>query len=267
MVALDTVLYSVTNPSTGGTASPAPAGDPSTVRSFPTANPAYLEGFTRMGATAGYAQIRSPLLHDNVQGIRITPGESPSLFSLPGQASQTLQPQDQFTVTLSGGGSEIDIALLYIYYTNLPGAAARLVSRGDIEGNILYTKPLQVAVTTSATVGVWVDTVITTTEDLLHANKDYAVLGYMSNTALGAIGIKGIDTGNLRVCGPGSTQEFPTTQFFSWMSTVTGRPHIPVFNSANKNGTYVSTCAATASVAAVVELILVELDNNIGQVG
>lgn len=262
--AFDTVLASAVNPGAGGgTGLVALSGDSLSVRNFPSANAGYLEAITRMGTTAGFVQVRSPLLHDNVQGIRITPGESPSYFSIPADAQQMIQPQDTLVVTISGGAAETDLALLYIYYTNLPGASARLVSPSDIAGNIKYLKPVQVAVTTSATVGTWVDTVITTTEDLTHANKDYAVLGYSANAALAAIGIKGIDTGNLRAAGPGnSTNEFTTTRYFEWLSEQTGRPHIPVWNAANKNGTFVSTCAATASVAAVVELMCVELVSN-----
>lgn len=268
-LAMDTILTSAVNPGAGGgTAIVTPSGDSLSVRNFPNQNAAYLEGFTRMGTTAGFAQVRSPLLHDNVQGVRITPGESPSYFSLPVDSQQMLQPQDTLLVTIGGGSTETDLAILYVYYSNLPGASARLAATGDIQGNIKYLKPIQVAVTSSATIGAWVDTVITTTEDLTHANKDYAVLGYTGNAALGAIGIKGIDTGNLRACGPGnSTNEFSTTRYFEWLSDLTGRPHIPVFNAANKNGTYVSVCAATASVAAVVELLCVELINNVPNLG
>lgn len=265
-LAQDAILTAATNPSTGAN-TVAAAGDSLAIRNFPSQNPAYVEGIIRMGTTAGYGQIRSPLLHDNVQGIRITPGESPSLFSLPAETQQTMNPQDTLIASVSGGAAEVDILIILMYYTNLGGASARFLNPGDLTGNILYAKPLQVAVTTSATAGTWTDTVITTSEDLLHANKDYAILGYTANVAVGFVGIKGIDTANLRVGGPGSTQEFPVSNYFVTMSLRTGRPHIPVFNSANKNSTYVSTTAATASVAAVIELNLVELQTNAPQVG
>lgn len=263
-LAFDTVLVAATNPGAGGiVGNTASSGDTLSVRNFNPPDSCFLENIIRMGTTAGFVQVQSPLLHDNVFGIRITPAESPSLFSLPAELTQGLQAQDTFVVTIAGGAAEIDLALLQLYYTNLPGVSARLHSQGDIAGNVRYIKPIRIAVTSSATVGTWVDTVLTTTENLLHANKDYAVLGYMSNAALGAIGIKGIDTGNLRVAGPGSTSELATTDFFTAMSNLTGRPHIPVFNAANVNGTFVSVCAATASVAATVELICAELLNNL----
>lgn len=262
--AAELILVSAVNPGAGPTAfTPGGSGDSLSVRSFSPADKARLEGVIRMGTTAGFVQVRSPLFHDNVRGIRVTPAESPSVFSLPGDALQGVQPQDTLIVEGSGGAAETDIALLQLYYDNLPGASPRLHSWGDIANNIASVKPISVAVTSSATAGNWVDTLLTTSENLLHANKDYAVLGYMANVALGAIALKGIDTGNLRVGGPGSTQEYPTTNYFVDLTNRTGRPHIPVFNSANANGTFVSVCAATASVAATVELICVELASNL----
>lgn len=263
-LAMDTILVTALNPSTGPTAgNVANSGDPLSIRNFNPPDQAFLENIIRMGTTAGFAQVRSPLLHDNVQGIRITPAESPSVFSLPGVLNQQVQPQDTLIVEMSGGAAESDIVLVQNYYTNLPGAAARLHAWSDIQGLVANVKPIRCAVTSSATVGAWQDTVITTSENLLKANTDYAVLGYMANSAFGFIGLKGPDTGNLRAGGPGSTQEFPTTQFFVRMSQDTGRPHIPVFNAANANATFISVCAATASVAGVVELVCAQLSQNL----
>ena len=263
-IAVDTILVSAVNPGAGPAVGlTAPSGDSLSVRNFAPGSMAWLQNIMRMGATAGFVQVRSPLLHDTTQGIRITPAESPSVFALPGAAQQSLQPQDALIVELSGGAAETDIAALTIYYQNLGGAAARLHSWGDIAGNIANIKPIRVAVTSSPTIGAWVDTPLTTTENLLHANTDYAVLGYMTNVAFGVIGIKGIDTGNLRVCGPGSTQEFPTTNYYKYMGEQSGLPYIPVFNAANAAATSASVAAATASVAGVVELICAELVTNL----
>jgi hypothetical protein len=263
-LAIDTILASAVNPGAAGAAAlTTPSGDSLTVRSFSPTDKAYLDGFTRMGTTAGFAQVQSPLLHDAVTGIRITPAESPSVFSLPGLNGQDLNPQDTLVSLISGGAAETDIMALHLYYTNLAGASARLHSWGDIEGNVANIKPQRVAVTSAATIGAWSDTLIGTTENLLKANTDYAVIGYMTNTALAVIGIRGNETGNLRVCGPGSTQEFPTTSYFKYMSEKTGRPYVPVVNAANINNLFVSVAAATASVAAVVELILAQLSTNL----
>lgn len=265
MPAIEIILTAATNPSAGPTAFVPASGDSLSVRSFAQTDSAFLQNIIRQGTTAGFAQVRSPLLHDNVRGIRVTPGESPSVFSLPGVAMQRLRPQDTLIVEGSGGAAEVDLIALTNYYNNLPGGQARLFGWGDIQPLIKNIKPLSVAVTTGATAGTWNDTVITTTEDLLHANTDYAVLGYMASTAVGVVAVKGIDTGNLRAGGPGSTSELPTTNYFQYMSQNTGNPWIPVINSANKNGTFVSTTAATASVATTIELILAELSQNLPQ--
>jgi hypothetical protein len=262
-LAIDTVLGFAVNPGAGPTALTPASGDSFVVRNFADSSAAYLENIVRMGTAAGFVQVRSPLLHDMVRGIRVTPGESPSAYALPAQAAQPLKPTDTLTVEMSGGAAETDVAALMIYYQDLPGASARLHSWGDISGNIENIKPLAVAVTSSATAGQWSDTVITTTEDLLHADTDYAVLGYSTNTALAVVGIRGIDTSNLRVCGPGATLEFPTTEWFIRQGDKHGTPHIPVFNSNNKGGISASVAAATASVGSTVELILAELKTKV----
>lgn len=259
------ILANALNPGAGGAvASVANSGDTLSVRNYAPGSKAYLAYLARMGATAGFAQVRSPLMHDNVQGIRITPNESPSIFAIPAASNQQLQPQDTLIPSVSGGAAETDLVFYCVWYQNLGGASARLRNFSDIDPIVKSVKPIQVAVTTSATIGAWQDTLITTTENLLHANTDYAVLGYSANVALAAVAVKGIDTGNLRIGGPGATQEFPTTQFFYWMAQQTGDPWIPVINAANANGTFVSTAAATASVAAIVELMVAELTQSVG---
>lgn len=260
----DSVLASAVNPGAGGaTAVTTTSGDSNVVRYFNAPAPAYLDGITRMGTTAGFAQVTSPTLHDAVTGIRVTPGESPGAFALPAFGGQPMEPGDNLSLTIAGGAAETDVMILHMYYTDAAGFQARLHSAGDIMGNIENYKTQRVAVTSSATIGAWSDTLITTTENLLIAGRDYAVLGYETNTALAVVGIKGGDTSNLRVTGPGATLEFPTSQYFLWMSEQTGRPYVPVFNQQNVFNTFVSVAAATASVASTVTLILAELTNRV----
>jgi hypothetical protein len=95
--------------------------------------------------------------------------------------------------------------------------------------------------------------------DLLHANSQYAVLGYLTDVAVPAVAIRGIDVGNLRCGGPGLLMPDYTQWYFCDMSMNTGRPHIPVINANNKGGTFVSVLGLTASVAVNVSLIMAEL--------
>ena len=262
-LALDLVATRILNPGATFTATAAVPGDSLTVRNFVPTAQAYLINLIRRGATSGAVRVRSPLLHDNVRGIAITSGQTPSIFGLPRELSQQLNAQDGLIVEATGGAAETDMALLVIYYTNLLGAASRLHMRGDIEGNVTYIKPVTVAVTNSATIGNWTDTAINATEDLLHANVDYAVLGYITDTAMAAVAVKGIDTGNLRVGGPATVNVEDTSDYFVAQGIYHNIPYIPVINSANKAGTFVSTCDTVASSTANVTLILARLTNNL----
>jgi len=263
MTAIDTVVGHAANPGAAFTAVTFNQGDSGVVRNFAQTDSAYLERVTRAGGSSGAARILSPLLCDNVRGITFTSGETPTHFLMPQQRGEKLNPQDTLTVQVTGGTAETDLVALSIYYTNLPGAAARLYNWSDIMPLIAHIKPMEVDCTNSATVGNWTDTVITATENQLKANTDYAVLGYVTDIAQAMIGIKGLETGNLRVCGPGTVLTDTTGQFFVEWSQREQSPHIPVFNSANNGSTYVSTCDTTASTTPKVQLILAQLSSNL----
>ena len=261
-VAFDTVAFSAANPTaTFGTVAPTVAsGDSFTVRAYPVQTAlARLFRVIRQGVTTGGVRVLSPLLHDNVRGITILTTETPAVFAFPREVQQILRPQDTLVVQLSGGAAETDAGALLIYYSDLPGASARLYSPADIGPRIKSIKPLEVDFTTVVAGTGWLDTVITATEDLTHANTDYAVLGYTCDTACTAVGIKGIDTSNLRVCGPGSTSSLVTGDYFWENSVRENLPMIPVFNSANKGATFVSAFAVAAAATKVI-LNLAELN-------
>lgn len=259
-LAIDSVAASITGAQAALTAATLANGDSSTVRSFMSPAWAKLEQVFYQATTPGSIRVRSPMMHDDVRGIMLTPGETPVQFSLPAEVGQQLYPQDTLTLEMSGGlAAETDVMVLSIYYQNLSGTSARLHSWGDISGNIKSIKPMEVDVAASVTAGQWNDVVITGTENLLHANTDYAVLGYLTDKPAAAIGIRGQDTGNLRITGPGVIRTLDTSDYFVQQSALTGAPHIPVFNSANKDSTYVSLIEATATQAHKVQLILAEL--------
>lgn len=257
--AIDSINTTATNPSGTYTATAAAAGDSLTIRNFPATSPAYLEHIIRRGATAGAARVRSPRLHDNVTGINQFSGEVVDTLSLPNQLNQPLYPSDTLIAEVTGGAAETDGIGLLVYYSQLPGVTARLANWGDISGIIKSVKPFQVAVTNSATIGAWTDTVITTTENQLHADSDYALLGYRTSAALSMVGLKGQETGNLRVCGPGTTTTLDTEDWFLRWNLAAQYGTIPVFNANNRASLYVSTCDVAASTAATITLVCAEL--------
>lgn len=268
-LAIDTVGFTRTAGGGGAdaafTASVVSPGDTFTVRNFDQSRRAHLINVIGMFSTAGAQyRVRSPLFHDNVQGIRIIPGETPARVTLPREADQMLRPQDTLIVEqISNAANEVCAGGLVNYYEDLPGVAARLHSWGDISGIIKNIKPLLVVVTPNGTAGTWQDNVLTTTEDLLKANQDYAVLGYTVDNPACLVGIKGPDTGNLRICGPGDVRTFLTQQYFVELSDYHHLPMIPVINSANKGATFASVQSRLTATAINVQLILAELAQNL----
>ena len=261
-ICIDTPAGVVTNSAAliGVTASP---GDTFQVRSFRQGASAYLENIILKGAAAHTARVLSPQLHDNVRGITVISGQAPTQFSLPRETGQPLTSADVLQVQANSGAADSTVVALQNYYTDLPGAEARLHSWGDIAGNIKSIKPLEVDCVAGATVGQWADTLVTSTENLLHANTDYAVLGYTCDVAVGAVALKGADTSNYRIGGPGSVLQDVTADYFVDLDFFHSRPHIPVFNAANAGSTFVSVVDNAASTAVKVQLILAELASNL----
>lgn len=262
MTAIDTILLDVHNATAGAiglTAATAATADSLTVRNFPQTSRGFIEAVNVQGSGTRQARLISPMLHDNVTGLTFQFSEEPTGFLLPRDVAQPVVPGDTLTFQMDAAATSDTVGTLMFYYQNLPGASSRLHSWGDISGIIKSIKACEVDVTTSAVIGAWSDTVITTTENQLHARTDYAVLGYLANTAAVCVGIKGQETGNLRICGPGQTSTVDTVEYFISMDARHGVPHIPVFNADNRNSVYVSVAANTASVATKVTLILAEL--------
>lgn len=262
-LAMQSVAAFVANPGASFTAAAATAPDSLTVASFSATSQAYLEGIVRGGATAGAVRIISPRLHDNVTGLTYYTDKAGTQFQLPRGVGNPLQPSDTLTVQLTGGTAETDVAMLRIYYEDLPGSAARLHSWEEIEPLIEQIKPITVAVTANGTAGLWKDTAINTTDKQLKANRDYAILGYSTDAALTAIGIVGPDTSNYRMAGPGADDTILVPEFFMTESTRTGRPHIPVINANNVGATNVSVLDKAASTTANVTIIAALLSQNL----
>ena len=262
MPAIDTVGFF----STQGAAAPFPValnaapGDSLSVRNFPAGQSASIEALIYDAGGGQRVRVVSPNLHDNQTGLTFEPAEQPAQFLIPADAAVNVQANDTLSVFGGIAGAGTIAGALQVYYTQLPGIAARLHSWGDISGNYRYIKSVEVDMAAIA-VGAWTDTLVTQTENQLHANKDYAVLGYQCSQALDVVGFKGSATGNLRVCGPGASSTLDISEYFVYMSEKQNTPYIPVFNSDDRFAFYVSAFnhAAVAGAADHVYLVLAEL--------
>jgi hypothetical protein len=266
MPAIDTIACFAT----AGAASPFPTalaaapGDSLAVRNFPNGQTASLEALFYAAGGNQRVRVVSPNLHDNQTGLTFEPLESPAQFLIPGDAGVNLQANDQLVVQGGIAAAGTIAAGLQVYYSQLPGIQARLHSWGDITGNIRYIKSIEVDLAAIA-VGAWTDTLITITENQLHANKDYAVLGYQLSAAVTMFGVKGSATGNLRVCGPGASSTLDISEYFVQMSQWNNVPYIPVFNSDDRFAFYATAFnnVAVGGGADHAYLILAELINTI----
>lgn len=263
--AVDTVLCFSTQ--AGASAFPTAlnptTGDSLTVRGTVGESKAHLMAFIAASDAAGNKfQIKSPLLHDNATGLTWKMPETPAMFAVPQYASIELNEQDTLAVNGQSGGATTITAALVIKYDHLRGTDADLHRWADIHPDIKAIKSVEVQLGAIA-VGAWTDTLITNTEDQLHADKSYAVLGYTVSPALTVVGVKGVATGNLRMCGPGFGQTDDLSDYFVAFSELHQTPYIPVFQANDRKAFNVSAAnvAAVAANGATVSLIVAELKN------
>ena len=262
--AVDTVLCSATVGAASAFPTNLPAtgtGDSLTVRGTVAESKAHLMAFiTQSDAAANKFQIKSPLLHDNVTGLTWKVPENPSIFLVPEYSSVDLEEQDTLTVSGQSGAATTITAALVIAYDDLRGTDAQLFRWSDIHPDIRKYKSVEVQLGAIA-VGAWTDTLITATEDQLHADKSYAVIGYTVSPALCVIALKGVATGNLRLGGPGFAQTISLSDYFVEMSEYHQRPYIPVFQANDRRAVNISAAngVAVAAQAATVSLIVAEL--------
>lgn len=235
--ALQVITGRVTNPSTTITAVTMDTGDSNTVRNCAQGVPIRLLSVWAQGATAGLVRIRSPLLHDAVQGIRLRYNATNPDPLLPEYIGQLLYPQDVLTMEMTGGAAETDQFSALIEYDDLPGAAAQLVTWGQISDQIESISGVECNLTTGGTASQYGGAqAINANFDLFKRNRWYAILGYLTDTAFGVLGLTGADLGNLRVGGPGSIRSDITSGWFVDLAVRENMPRIPVINSANVAG-------------------------------
>src|SRR5919106_1212303 len=119
--AIDTITGRVTAPGSTLTALTMSAGDTLTVRNAPIDSMVRLMQAWADNQTAGTLRIRSPRLHDNVEGIRLDVMSSEVKPLLPERVVQPLIPQDTLIAELSGSATagDIESAALLLYYDNL----------------------------------------------------------------------------------------------------------------------------------------------------
>lgn len=255
-LALDMQAYTSTSTGAGNFIVATPfTGGISNIRNFASTDTAKLLGFSRKGATVGTARIRSALMHDDVQSFRVRCIAADPTDHIPNWVPNTMYAQDSPIIDGDGTSTEVEAYTISIYYSNLPGAAARLHSPADVMPLIDQIVVQQVTVSYVAP-SVPATAILTSLYNTLKANQDYAVLGIETDVPAAGIGIQGADTGNL-VAGFGIPADiFKTRDIFLRKSTEFGLPLVPVINAANAPATNVVVFNDVAAASSNVGIVL-----------
>ncbi len=261
-LAMHVVTGFVTAPSTTFTAWTLAAGDSLTVKNAALNSRVQLINAWSDQQTAGNLRIRSPKLHDNVQGIRMYSIASEVQPLLPMGVKQMLIPQDTLVAEQTGSATsgDIETGCILLWYEDLPGQAARLYKWEQIQNRIVNIFPVENSLSLGTAGGYSGEAAINATFDLGKANVDYALLGYLSSAECAVIGWRGADTGNLRVGGPGNeVYKKLTANWFVELSKSYDLPMIPVFNWSNKGGILIDGVQDENGTDTVVTSIFAEL--------
>jgi hypothetical protein len=263
---LQTVTFSKVDITGGAFEAVSPiSGDSATFFNVPQGSAAFLaEAWAVNNLHACEVSITASRFHDQVYGIRasVTSGAATapinrSVCVSPIGIDQPIFPSDVLSVQVNGTAHDDFILTLTLYYPDLPGIHARLATPEYVRSN---TKNL-VGINTNITPGDGVlgTTVnLNTAESRLHANTDYALLGFTSNLAFGSIVYQGVDTGNLRVGGPVLGIPEHDAMYFYDLATALNGPYIPIVNS-NNAGSITIGGVGTDVGACVVDTMLAEL--------
>lgn len=211
---------------------------------------------------AGIFRIRSPRLHDQVNGIRVQSGVKDNRSAITPHPLQRLYAQDILIPEISSADAagNIELGLFLAYYSDLQGVAARLIDIPTLMSRGMNLVAVEVD-TVPTVAGGWTGaSALNKTVDNLVANTDYALLGGTVSAACGAVGITGVDTGNLRLGFPGTTLDpIMAQEWFVRLTRVSGIPLIPVFNASNKGGISIDIAQDQAGAAVNVSLLFCQL--------
>ena len=247
-------------------------GQSGTIRSYEAGSAAYLEDVWAAALAHPFQlSIKSPRMADQTKGLlmagtSLNAAASADIFNpqtlMPGFLTQRVYSTDILTVSANGTSSDTFVGTLNVRYENLGGVTARLATWGQIYPNIRNMVGILVQPTASSTAGVLgTGVALNSVDDRLWADTDYALCGMLSNVPLTAICVTGVDVGNLQVGCPGFWNQADGADFFVRASNTYQTPHIPVFNSNNKGGIFISTADVAGATAANVTLIFAQLQS------
>jgi hypothetical protein len=265
--ALEVITGQATNPGVGPVALTPNSGDSFSVRATDISADIELWNAWAFTNTNLLLRIRSPRMHDQSQNIRLQPVAATPRPLIGLQPSQKLYSQDNIIAEISGGAAEVDGASLLVYYRDLPGISSRLYPWSQVEPLIQNLTSVEVDPISSATAfNYGAALALNSLFDTLIRNVDYAVLGYECSTVGCTVGLRGADTGNLRIGGPLYNQTEVTASWFVNLSQANSNaPVIPIINAANVGAILCDVAAQAVSTTFKVSWNLAQLKSPLGR--
>jgi hypothetical protein len=218
-------------------------------------------------ATKCQFSVRSPLLHDNVRGMRFGHMFNPTLSANSGKPqiylspywTQPYDPTDTLIVEANGTAADRAIFTQFLRYESPTISGARLIHASEVEARLNNLVGILVTPTGGATGDYGATVALNSSDDRLKANTDYALIGYTSDLMFTTCGIFGPDTANFTIPFPGSWQEDIDAGWFYELSRQFNIPFVPVFNANNKGVTFVKVADVGGAVSPNIILQFAEL--------
>lgn len=202
--------------------------------------------------------------HDQTFGIR-TAVPAGSTLSPPGAPvnvspcgyDQPIYSADVLSVKANGtAGDNVNVTCI-TYYPNLPGVDFNGVTADYVRQNTKYLVGVNVQPTSDS--GAFGASVTLNSETaLLHAGRQYAVLGFTAQGPIQAVAIQGIDVGNLLVGGPVTGDPNVDANLFPRLAMAYNAPLIPVIQANNQGAIDVQAANLVGGVE-VIDVLLAEL--------
>ena len=260
--ALELLVGQVTAP--GATLTPLVmnAGNSLTIRSAAIDSQIHLLQVWNDNQTPGILRIKSPRLHDNVEGIRLFASASEVQALLPWQTREKLISQDTLVVELSGSvtAGDIETAALLIYYEELPGIDANLITPEELQTRMIHVMATENSLSLGTAGGYSGEEALNAEFNQFKANTPYAIMGYIVGQECAAIRWRGSDFGSLGLGGPGDADlHHITKDWFIRISMATDLPLIPVFQSENVDNVLIDGVQDEGGTNVTVSTICAEL--------
>lgn len=208
--------------------------------------------------TAGFGQLIFPTAHDTTRGYRanVPIGVNPALISFGSQMAVQSQETLAPIIAATAVAGDVENVSYLLRYEDSPGMNAHLIGPDDLKRRVEKYLTIENSLASTAGPSYGTPETFIADSDLLMAQREYAILGMTSRTAVHAIYAQTPDSGNVRFGCPGVLRQEITSQWFVLLSRMHGEGLIPVFNSSGKGNCFVGVVTDENAGTFVVDLHL-----------